>query len=125
VARAPADRLLRERIRKSRSSQALDLEQYVEDVESSSQGGGQAGSPVEPLVEERLMVVANRLPVTCAKDAAGLWRLQVRARGLGEGQAQEEGLGRRPERLARAAGRRPCRSRAAPAGHGGAGRCRR
>jgi hypothetical protein len=36
---------------------------------------------------ERLVVVANRLPVTCSKDASGMWQLQVggRASGVGEG----------------------------------------
>ena len=27
---------------------------------------------------ERLVVVANRLPVTCSRDAGGKWQLQVR-----------------------------------------------
>jgi trehalose-6-phosphate synthase len=30
----------------------------------------------------RLIVVANRLPVTCSKDAAGKWKLQISAGGL-------------------------------------------
>ena len=32
---------------------------------------------------ERLVVVANRLPVTCSKDALGHWQLQVRHRRPG------------------------------------------
>jgi hypothetical protein len=47
-----------------------------------------------PPAPPRLIVVANRLPVTCSRDAQGEWRLQVRPR--------RAGLGRR----AGAAGRR-------------------
>lgn len=30
----------------------------------------------------RLIVVANRLPVTCSKDSSGRWKLQISAGGL-------------------------------------------
>jgi hypothetical protein len=66
----PADRLLRERIRRNRSHQTFDL--LDEDLENSLE------HPAEPGVNERLVVLANRLPVTCSKDSQGTWRLQVR-----------------------------------------------
>eukprot|EP00878_Enallax_costatus_P027615 GHUV01029750.1.p1 GENE.GHUV01029750.1~~GHUV01029750.1.p1 ORF type:complete len:669 (+),score=134.14 GHUV01029750.1:399-2405(+) len=71
------DRLLRERIRKSRSAQALDhldewdrWEQDFVPLERVEPAGG------------RLIVVANRLPVTCSKDSSGRWKLQISAGGL-------------------------------------------
>lgn len=66
------DRLLRERIRKSRSSQALEECEDVDDGVDYS----------EYAATDRLMVVANRLPVTCSKDSSGKWKLQVSAGGL-------------------------------------------
>ena len=38
----------------------------------------------DELEPERLVIVANRLPVTCSKDAEGGWQLQVRG-GMKQG----------------------------------------
>ncbi|GLI68117.1 hypothetical protein VaNZ11_012454 [Volvox africanus] len=70
------DRLLRERIRRNRSHQAFDI---AEDMPPED--------PVlpavsEPPIQARLVVVANRLPVTCSRDAQGKWHLQASAGGL-------------------------------------------
>lgn len=40
----------------------------------------------DELEPERLVIVANRLPVTCSKDAEGGWQLQVRG-GMKRAQA--------------------------------------
>ncbi len=73
IASFPADRLLRERIRRNRSHQQFDLDDASYD-----------GQPMDSFTHpqsERLVVVANRLPVTCSKDGAGNWQLQVRGGG--------------------------------------------
>lgn len=64
-----SDRLLRERIRRNRSHQTFDYDEATYDgpLESYSSVPG----------SERLVVVANRLPVTCSKDSLGQWHLQV------------------------------------------------
>lgn len=65
------DRLLRERIRRNRSHQAFDIleEVPIEDPVLET--------VPEPAHQARLVVIANRLPVTCSKDASGKWHLQV------------------------------------------------
>lgn len=71
------DRLLRERIRKSRSSQ--HLENFVEEWRQWEAAAAlPEPDPAQP-GSERLLVVANRLPVTCSKDVSGKWRLQASA----------------------------------------------
>ncbi|GLC47635.1 hypothetical protein PLESTB_000009400 [Pleodorina starrii] len=70
------DRLLRERIRRNRSHQAFDI---CEDV---PQEDPVLESVPEPPAQARLVVVANRLPVTCSKDSSGRWQLQASAGGL-------------------------------------------
>lgn len=64
------DRLLRERIRRNRSHQNFDYEDSFEESFD--------GSSAEQPVIERLVVVANRLPVTCSKNAEGQWSFTVR-----------------------------------------------
>eukprot|EP00894_Picocystis_sp_ML_P003595 jgi/Pico_ML_1/54112/g4535.t1 len=62
------DRLLRERqLRRSRSSQNLFVEEEA---------------PASPKREERLLIVANRLPVSGAKDEDGKWTLKNSSGGL-------------------------------------------
>jgi hypothetical protein len=68
-----ADRLLLQRLRKSQSGTALYKEAQVAEeqqersVYSSYDSGG----------SQRLLVVANRLPVSAYKDKQGRWQLQV------------------------------------------------
>ncbi|KAL0043722.1 hypothetical protein WJX82_000124 [Trebouxia sp. C0006] len=72
------DRLLLQRLRKSQSGTALYKEAQVAEeqqersVYSSYDSGG----------SQRLLVVANRLPVSAYKDKQGRWQLQVSAGGL-------------------------------------------
>lgn len=62
-----ADRLLRERIRKTRSTNRLsDVAALQQQLDSLEKG------------YDRVFIVANRLPVTCSKDANGHWKLQAR-----------------------------------------------
>ncbi|GIL52515.1 hypothetical protein Vafri_8357 [Volvox africanus] len=70
------DRLLRERIRRNRSHQAFDIaeDMLLEDLVLPA--------VPEPPIQARLLVVANRLPVTCSRDAIGNWQLQASAGGL-------------------------------------------
>ncbi|KIZ00019.1 alpha,alpha-trehalose-phosphate synthase (UDP-forming), partial [Monoraphidium neglectum] len=84
-------RLLRERIRKSRSTQEL---QTFEDWDHGWEDMVPVDSRHAPLDNARLIVVANRLPVTCSKDPQGRWRLQVRrmrGRGLLQGATHPSG----------------------------------
>ncbi len=66
-----ADRLLQERIRRNRSHQQFDYDEAAYEGPLDNFNDAVPGS-------ERLVVVANRLPVTCIKDAQGQWQLQVR-----------------------------------------------
>lgn len=66
-----------ERLRKSKSSNSLHvsssnviMERFESTPEWEAEAGGSQGS-------QRLIIVANRLPVTCSKDPSGQWRLQV------------------------------------------------
>ncbi|KAG2501762.1 hypothetical protein HYH03_000262 [Edaphochlamys debaryana] len=70
------DRLLRERIRRNRSHQAFDV------YEDPPPEDPVLETVPEPLQGARLVVVANRLPVTVSKDASGRWQLQASAGGL-------------------------------------------
>lgn len=72
------DRLLLQRLRKSQSGTALYGEaQAAEEAQEQSvyTANSAAGTA-------RLLVVANRLPVSAVRDAAGNWQLQVSAGGL-------------------------------------------
>ncbi|KAF5827092.1 glycosyltransferase family 20-domain-containing protein [Dunaliella salina] len=69
------DRLLKERIRRNRSHQLFDYDEASYDGPLDFLNGESSAS-------ERLVVVANRLPVTCSKDQHGHWQLQVSAGGL-------------------------------------------
>jgi len=69
------DRLLKERIRRNRSHQLFDYDEASYDGPLDFVNGDGSAS-------ERLVVVANRLPVTCSKDQHGHWQLQVSAGGL-------------------------------------------
>ncbi|MEW5311818.1 MAG: hypothetical protein WDW38_003503 [Sanguina aurantia] len=72
-----ADRLLRERIRRNRSNQQFcDFDEAIDEGPPEPTGEG--------CTSERLVVVANRLPVTCTREggASGSWTLQVSAGGL-------------------------------------------
>lgn len=66
------DRLLRERIRRNRSNQQFcDFDEAIDEGPPEPAGEG--------CTSERLVVVANRLPVTCTREggASGSWTLQV------------------------------------------------
>lgn len=79
-----ADRLLLQRLRKSQSTTILYGEQ-PDILEHLSLGQDTPSRIVSPFVEstsQRLIVVANRLPVSAFKDGDGKWRLQVSAGGL-------------------------------------------
>lgn len=78
-----ADRLLLQRMRKSQSTTVLYGEQ-TEVLETlvrheSTQGLYPA---IQAEDSQRLIVVANRLPVSAYKDASGKWQLQISAGGL-------------------------------------------
>ena len=74
----PADRLLLQRLRKSQSGTALygDTPAALEDVQEP------AGYQSYPLHQggfsHRLIVVANRLPVSATRGKSGAWELQAR-----------------------------------------------
>jgi hypothetical protein len=71
----PADRLLMERMRRNKSNQ-----QFEDLVNNTAAFASLKDSMVESLrqeEDERLVVVANRLPVTCCRDANNGWQLQV------------------------------------------------
>jgi hypothetical protein len=64
-----AERLIRERLlRKSVSNQNLP---------ALNQGGGEAKVVNDTTAKTKLLVVANRLPVTPTRDKDGNWDLQV------------------------------------------------
>lgn len=67
------DRLLLERTRRNKSHQAFD--QFLDD---SAYPDAPPDLPdVSGTEQQSLKVIANRLPVTCSKDASGHWQLQV------------------------------------------------
>jgi trehalose 6-phosphate synthase/phosphatase len=79
------DRLLLQRLRKSQSTTVLYGEQpeFLEHLiggQDPSTGG--LYPPLDSGASQRLIVVANRLPVSAYKDRDGRWRLQVSAGGL-------------------------------------------
>jgi hypothetical protein len=89
-----ADRLLLQRLRKSQSTTVLYGEQPDFHPPSSSEvplppeststglGGGGLYPQLDSGGSQRLIVVANRLPVSAYKDKGGQWQLQVSAGGL-------------------------------------------
>ena len=74
-----ADRLLLQRLRKSQSGTALygDAQAAAEDRECAAEPSVYAA--YEGAHSQRLIVVANRLPVSAFKDRDGRWALQARA----------------------------------------------
>lgn len=77
------DRLLLQRLRKSQSTTVL----YGEPHELADRMREDASAeglypPVDGSGEQRLIVVANRLPVSAYKDREGGWQLQISAGGL-------------------------------------------
>lgn len=79
----PIDRLLLQRLRKSQSTTVLYGEQpadLVDHLQDSTAGG--LFPHLDSSLSQRLIVVANRLPVSAYKDREGRWRLQVSAGGL-------------------------------------------
>jgi trehalose 6-phosphate synthase/phosphatase len=79
------DRLLLQRLRKSQSTNVLYGEP-AELIEQLSLGpdstAGGLYPPIDGHAGQRLLVVANRLPVSAYKDRDSKWRLQVSAGGL-------------------------------------------
>ncbi|CAK0785345.1 Trehalose-6-P synthase/phosphatase complex synthase subunit [Coccomyxa viridis] len=73
------DRLLLQRLRKSQSGTALygDSQQAAEDLQEPS-----VYQTYENASQQRLIVVANRLPVSAVRERDGSWSLQVSAGGL-------------------------------------------
>ena len=71
-----ADRLLLQRLRKSQSGTALygDSQQAAEDLQEPS-----VYQTYENASQQRLIVVANRLPVSAVRERDGSWSLQVHA----------------------------------------------
>lgn len=69
-----ADRLLLQRLRKSQSGTALygDSQQAAEDLQEPS-----VYQTYENASQQRLIVVANRLPVSAVRERDGSWSLQV------------------------------------------------
>lgn len=76
------DRLLLQRLRKSQSTTVLYGEQpdLIERLQDTTAGG--LYPAIDGSTEHRLIVVANRLPVSAYKDVDGCWQLQVSAGGL-------------------------------------------
>ncbi len=72
-----ADRLLLQRLRKSQSGTALygESQQAAEELTEPS-----VYSVYEGTTTQRLIVVANRLPVSAVKERDGSWSLQVGSR---------------------------------------------
>lgn len=94
-ARGRADRLLLQRLRKSQSGTALygDAQAAAEDRECAAEPSVYAA--YEGAHSQRLIVVANRLPVSAFKDRDGRWALQARPRPRARPQRR-----RRPRRAA-------------------------
>ena len=69
-----ADRLLLQRLRKSQSGTALygDSQQAADDFQEPS-----VYQTYENPSQQRLIVVANRLPVSAVRERDGSWSLQV------------------------------------------------
>jgi trehalose 6-phosphate synthase/phosphatase len=79
------DRLLLQRLRKSQSTTVLygepaELLEQLHLGPDSTAGG--LYPPIDGHAGQRLLVVANRLPVSAYKDRESKWRLQVSAGGL-------------------------------------------
>ncbi|KAK9822383.1 hypothetical protein WJX81_006174 [Elliptochloris bilobata] len=74
------DRLLLQRLRKSQSGTALYGDAQVAAEECIQEPS--VYSTYEGAASQRLIVVANRLPVSAFKDSDGRWALQVSAGGL-------------------------------------------
>ena len=77
-----ADRLLLQRIRKSQSGTTLYREASEDAGDIIGPGGSNHGSTnlelgPGPSEDQRLLVVANRLPVSAQKTKNGSWDLQV------------------------------------------------
>ena len=73
-----ADRLLLQRLRKSQSTSGL-----YEDIDGLQLSDTALPYPlVDGSAPQRLLVIANRLPVSAFKDRGGQWQLQVSAGGL-------------------------------------------
>lgn len=80
-------------------------------------GGVYSHSPTAP---QRLLVIANRLPVSAFKDRSGKWQLQVSAGGLvsalmGVGNIQTKWIGWPGEGWRGVEVGRPCSTRSKPA----------
>ncbi|WPT11748.1 Alpha,alpha-trehalose-phosphate synthase [UDP-forming] 1 [Picochlorum sp. SENEW3] len=77
------DRLLLQRLRKSQSTTVLYGEpaELAERLREDATAGG-LYPPVDGIGDQRLIVVANRLPVSAYKDSDGGWQLQISAGGL-------------------------------------------
>ena len=79
------DRLLLQRLRKSQSTTVLygeqppDLADQYHPQDPASSG---LYPPLDGHAQQRLIVIANRLPVSAYKDRDARWRLQVSAGGL-------------------------------------------
>jgi hypothetical protein len=78
----PTERLLQERIRRNRSHQTFNdlLEENVDYSPHdglSDEGLEEGGTGTGPSISERLVVMADRLPVTCTRDTTGNRKLQV------------------------------------------------
>lgn len=77
------DRLLLQRLRKSQSTTVLygEAPELIERLQDTSVGTG-LYPPIDGNSDQRLIVVANRLPVSAYKDPNGDWQLKVSAGGL-------------------------------------------
>ncbi|PRW61035.1 Alpha,alpha-trehalose-phosphate synthase [UDP-forming] 1 isoform B [Chlorella sorokiniana] len=82
VAASRVGRLLLQRLRKSQSTTVLYGEPEGAVEQLSLQDGGAGIFPQLESGSQRLIVVANRLPVSAYKDRSGRWQLQVSAGGL-------------------------------------------
>jgi len=74
------DRLLLQRMRKSQSGTTLYGDGVAADTAAAA--AARAVAALAPTGESRLIVVANRLPVSASRDKGGAWNLQVSAGGL-------------------------------------------
>jgi hypothetical protein len=90
---AAAGRLLLQRLRKSQSTTVLygEPESALEQLQLT-EGGSALFQQLDGGGSQRLIVVANRLPVSAYKDRGGRWQLQVgRGGSLAPGGACWEG----------------------------------
>ncbi|PSC73982.1 Alpha,alpha-trehalose-phosphate synthase [UDP-forming] 1 [Micractinium conductrix] len=83
VTASRVSRLLMQRLRKSQSTTVLygEPESALEQL-SLHDGGNSFFPQLDGAGSQRLIVVANRLPVSAYKDRSGRWQLQVSAGGL-------------------------------------------